>query len=186
VHPSLADLSGAFVVEGHAIVSADGAIATPEGEMPKPLQVDADWRAFQAALDRSALVVLGRFGHERHPNPGRRRLVVTGTVNRWEREDEFAVLWNPDGARLADVLEEIGVNGGTLAITGGTGVFDLFMGCYDRFVLSEVHGVVLPDGRPCFSAAHPRVVLARSGLVPSEAMEIAPDVTTTLWRPLAP
>ena len=66
--------------EGHAIVSVDGMIADAEGLMPAALRNDADWRLFQAALDGAALVVLGRLGHARHPNPGRRRLVVTRAV----------------------------------------------------------------------------------------------------------
>lgn len=172
--------------EGHAIVSADGMIADAAGGMPEALRNDADWRAFQAALDDSALVVLGRLGHQRHPNPGRRRLVLTSAVAGLEPDsaDPLSHLWNPAGAPLAGVIEGLGIARGTIAITGGTRVFEHFLGRYDSFVLSESHLCVLPGGIPCFSAGHPRTVLAASGLVPSASEVIDPGagVTTTLWR----
>ena len=175
-----------FRVEGHAIVSADGMIADAAGAMPAQLHNDADWRAFQAALDAAAVVVLGRRGHQRHPNPGRRRLVLTGAVAGLAPDpaQELALLWNPAGAPLAAALAALGVGGGTIAVTGGTRVFGLFLPCYDSFALSECHRVVLPGGTPCFAAGHPRQVLAASGLAPdaNATIDAAAGVTTTLWR----
>ena len=170
--------------EGHAIVSADGMIADAAGGMPEALRSDADWRAFQAALDASALVVLGRLGHRRHPNPGRRRLVLTSSVERLESDpaDPLSLLWNPQGARFAEAVGALGITAGTIAVTGGTRVFGEFLGRYDRFVLSESHACVLPGGTPCFTAGHPRTVLAASGLVPADGETIDPGVTTTLWH----
>lgn len=172
--------------EGYAIVSADGMIADAAGGMPEALRNDADWRAFQAALDRAAVVVLGRLGHQRHANPGRRRLVLTGSVAAiaTDAADPLALLWNPAGAPLAAALAELGVGGGTVAVTGGTLVFGQFLGLYDSFVLSESHACVLPGGTPCFAEGHPRAVLAAAGLVPSGSAAIDPAaaVTTTLWR----
>ena len=72
------------IVEGHAIVSVDGMIAAADGSMPPALRNEADWRIFQAALDAAVLVVLGRLGHERNPNPGRKRLVLSP-------EEEYAL-----------------------------------------------------------------------------------------------
>lgn len=171
---------------GHAIVSADGMIADAEGAMPPGLRNDADWHRFQAALDQSVLVVLGRIGHQRHPNPGRRRLVLSRSVSRLASlpQDPLVHLWNPAGATIGDALRELGVTGGRVAVTGGTGTFDHFVDCYDEFVLAEVHGTVLPAGRPCFSAGHPRVVLAAAGLVPARAELVDGDagVTETVWR----
>ena len=91
--------------EGHAIVSVDGMIAAADGSMPPELRSDADWRLFQAALDRAALVVLGRVGHAKHPNPGRRRLVMTRSVGRLARDpdDPLATLWNPRGAPASSI-----------------------------------------------------------------------------------
>jgi hypothetical protein len=170
-------------VEGHAIVSEDGMIADADGSMPDALRVDADWTFFQAALDRSVLVVLGRKGHTNHPNPGRRRLVLTRSVARLEADpnDRLAVFWNPEGAEIGVVLQELGVTTGTLAITGGTGTFDLFEPYYDRFVLSEVRRLSLPDGIPCFSKGHPRFVLPGASLSARDMDMIAPGVVQTIW-----
>lgn len=176
-------MSPALCFEGHAIVSADGMIAAADGSMPPALRSDADWRSFQAALDRSALVVLGRKGHERHPNPGRRRLVLTGSVATLAADpvDRLATLWNPAGIEFEQVLERIGIVEGVIAITGGRATFDLFLPHYSSFVLSEVAGLLLPAGVPCFSAGAPAEALAASGLAAAPATEIDPGVTQTVW-----
>jgi hypothetical protein len=170
--------------EGHAIVSADGMIAAADGSMPDALRVDADWTQFQAALDRAALVVLGRKGHDRHPNPGRRRLVLTHGVAGLEREAAAgeAWLWNPAAMPVAEVLAALGIDDGMVAVTGGTGTFDLFAPLMTTFVLSEVHSLVLPGGTPAFSAGHPRTVLAANRLVPAPAEPLGNGTTLTQWR----
>lgn len=179
MHPSI-------VIEGHAIVSADGMIAGPDGTMPRPLMNAADWRLFQADLDRAALVVLGRLGHERHPNPGRRRLVLTRGVMGLEVDtgDPLALRWNPDGLGLEAVLAGLGIATGTVAVTGGTAVFDHFLAIgYDRFVLSTASRLTLPGGRPCFSGGRPGAMLERAGLRPGPGSLIDPQagVTRTVW-----
>lgn len=175
-----------YRVIGHAIVSADGMIADADGVMPAPLRNDADWAIFQAALDRSSIVVVGRLGHRRHPNPGRRRLVFTGSVERFETDaaDPLATLFNPAGMAVEDVLDRTGVPEGVVAVTGGRQVFEHFLPDYDEFMLAEVDGFALPGGTPCFSAGHPRAVLAAAGLVPAERREIDPSngVTLTRWE----
>ncbi len=72
-------------------------IADQQGQMPPQLRNDADWQQFQAALDQAALVVLGREGHQKHPNPGRRRLVLTRRVRGLvlDPEDRLSHFWNP-------------------------------------------------------------------------------------------
>lgn len=173
-------------VTGHAIVSADGMIADAEGAIPPQLRNETDWRRFQAALDDARLVVLGRIGHQRHPNRGRRRLVLTRSIPRLAplSEDPLVHFWNPAGAEFADVLLELGIAAGNIAVTGGTGTFDQFLDCYDRFVLAEVHDQILPGGTPCFGGGHPRVALAAAGLVPAQPDLIDWDasVTETVWR----
>ncbi|MGV3491562.1 MAG: dihydrofolate reductase [Devosia sp.] len=170
-------------VEGHAIVSVDGMIAAADGTMPPELRSDADWWLFQAALDAAAIVVLGRIGHARHPNPGRRRLVLTRSVASMEADpaDALATLWNPDGIGIGEVLERLGIGSGTVAVTGGTGTFDLFRPWYDRFVLSEVRALTLPGGVPCFSTDHPRFVLPGAGLEARDMSVIDPGVVQTIW-----
>ena len=168
---------------GHAIVSADGMIADRDRRMPAALRNDADWRRFQAALDRSALVVLGRLGHEAHPNPGRKRLVVTSRVAWLERDpnDDNTMLWNPDGISWSRVLAGLGIVGGTIAVTGGQRVFDLFLPGFTSFELVTVAGVTIPDGVPCFSTGRPWEVLAGSGLRAGKAEELDEGVNLTTW-----
>lgn len=172
-----------LLVEGHAIVSDDGMIADASGAMPPELRNDADWRLFQAALDRSALVVLGRIGHARHPNPGRRRLVLTHSVDALEPDpaDPLASYWNPSGITVGDVATRLGITEGTIAITGGTGTFDLFLPLYDRFVLAEVRGLRMHNGTQCFTKGHPRLVLPGAGLEARDMEAIDRGVIQTQW-----
>jgi hypothetical protein len=171
---------------GHAIVSADGMISDAAGGMPPELRNEADFRLFQAALDRSALVVLGRLGHARHPNPGRRRLVVTSGVAGLAPDpaDPRAMLYNPAGTPLATALAKLGIASGIIAVTGGTRVFGAFLPLYESFELAEINGFLLPGGRPCFASGHPRAVLAGAGLVPAEFSLIDPEkgVSLTRWQ----
>lgn len=171
---------------GHAIVSADGMIADAAGAMPAGLRNDADWRRFQAALDASVLVVLGRLGHELYPGQGRRRLVFTSAVPALEPAAAASLAWfyNPAGLPLDAALRQLGIDRGTIAVPGGTRVFEAFLPLYDGFALAEVHGLVLPGGRPCFSAGHPRSTLAAAGLVPIsfELIDPAAGVTLTHWQ----
>ena len=178
------DLAANIRFEGHAIVSADGTISDSAGDMPPWMSNDADSRHFQAALGASAVVVLGRLGHRRHPNTGRLRLVFTSAVADLaaDPEDARAVLFNPAGATLADALLLLAVQQGIVAVTGGTRVFDAFLPLYDAFDLAEIHGEVLPDGRPCFSAGHPRPILAAAGLCPTSFRLIDPAAGVSLTR----
>lgn len=174
------------IVEGHAIVSADGMISGADGEMPSSLRNEADWRLFQAALDRAALVVIGRAGHQRHPNRGRRRLVMTRQVSSLtsDPDDPLATLWNPAGISIEAALTRIGVTQGVLAVTGGTSGFDLFLPAYDQFALSEIPHLLIPNGRPCFSEGLPEKVLRTASMRPTEKTVIDKDagVTLTIWK----
>lgn len=169
---------------GHAIVSADGMIADHARRMPASLRNDADFRRFQAALDAAALVVLGRLGHELHANPGRNRLVVTSRVAALESDpqDGRATLWNPAGLAFDAVLTELGIAGGTIAVTGGTRVFDLFLPLFTQFDLVTAERVSIPDGVPCFSAGQPEHVLAGAGLRAEPPVELDRGVTLRVWR----
>jgi hypothetical protein len=170
-------------VVGHAIVSVDGRIADADGAMPASLRNDADWHRFQDRLDSSALVVLGRLGHRRHPNPGRRRLVATRGVAALaaDPEDALATLWNPAGLPFEDALVRLGTAEGPVAVAG---VFDLFVGRFTGFDLAENHGLLLPEGLPCFAGGHPRQVLAASGLRPAgwEVLDPEGPVSLTQWE----
>jgi hypothetical protein len=171
---------------GHAIVSADGMISLADGTMPPTLHSEADWRRFQAALDAAVLVVLGRLGHRVHASRGRPRLVLTSLVEALaaDPEDAHAHLYNPAGIGLAEALRRLGVAQGTVAVTGGTRVFDAFLPLYDAFDLVEVNGLTLPGGRPCFAEGHPRAVLAAAGLHPArfDLIDPAAGVSLTQWE----
>ena len=169
-------------IVGHAVVSADGRIADRNRQMPDVLRNDKDWRRFQAALDRAALVVLGRLGHEAHPNPGRRRLVVTSRVERLEPVDELVTLWNPAGMDFRDVAAELGITNGMVAVTGGQQVFDYFLRRFTRFDLVTVDGALIPDGVPCFSTGWPDEMLAQAGLRVVEREVLDPGVRLEVWR----
>ena len=169
---------------GHAVVSADGMIAGEDRTMPAALRNDADWRRFQAALDAAQLVVLGRLGAAAHPNPGRRRLVVTSRVSALgpDPRDPFATDWNPAGRDFAGVLEALGLTAGIVAVTGGQRVFDLFLPLFTRFDLVEMADVLLPGGVPCFSTGGPAEVLHAAGLHPAETEALDTGVKLTVWR----
>ncbi len=178
---------------GHAIVSADDRIADLTGETPASLRNEADWARFQAALDASALTVLGRLGHEANSNRrGRNRLVLSSSVPGVERRDD-AWWWNPAGASLGEALQAAAPEGGIVAVPGGMRVFDLFLAVgYDAFDLARAEDVLVPDGTPIFSAVRVGVsaeaVLAGHGLVPVERTMLDPAarVSLTLWAPAAP
>jgi hypothetical protein len=167
---------------GHAIVSADGRIADRRRQMPAELRNDKDWARFQAALDRAALVVLGRLGHEAHVNPGRRRLVATSRVARLERIDELVTLWNPAGIDFRDVAAELGIADGIVAVTGGQQVFDYFLRRFTRFDLVTVDTVLIPDGVPCFSTGWPDEVLPQAGMRVAECELLDPGVRLEVWK----
>jgi hypothetical protein len=145
-----------FIV-GHAIVSADGFIADVEGKMPKPLMIKADWDRFQAELDASDVTLLGRLGHEAHPNfKLRRRLVLTSSVEGLlEGEDVKGRVdfLNPSGLSLRNALDHLFPNGARVAVVGGTKVFDHVLSTigFDVFDLVVANEVQLGAGNPCFS-----------------------------------
>ena len=169
-------------IVGHAIVSADGRIADRNHQMPPELRSDADWTRFQTALDAAALVVLGRLGHETHPNPGRHRLVVTSRVDRLDRIDDLVTLWNPAGLDFTEVLRELSVTEGTVAVTGGQRVFDLFLQRFTQFDLVIVDRAMIPDGVPCFSTGWPDDVLARAGMKVTRTEMLELGVRLQVWR----
>lgn len=169
-------------IVGHAIVSADGRIADRNHQMPPELRSDADWTRFQTALDAAALVVLGRLGHETHPNPGRHRLVVTSRVDRLDRIDDLVTLWNPAGLDFTEALRELSVTEGTVAVTGGQRVFDLFLQRFTQFDLVIVDRAMIPDGVPCFSTGWPDDVLARAGMKVTRTEMLELGVRLQVWR----
>lgn len=174
----------AIEIVGHAIVSTDGMIADRDHRMPPALRNDKDWARFQAALDRAAIVVVGRLGHEAHRNPGRRRLVLTGGVAAMAPDplDPRATLWNPARLGWNEALQQLGLTDGVVAVTGGRLVFDYFLPRFTGFDLVEVAGVTIPEGIPCFSSGPPVPALTAAGLHVAEVEALDPGVTLSVWR----
>ena len=54
-------------IEGYAIVSEDGMLATAARIMPASLKFEADQRFFERGLDGVDVVVHGRHSHEQQP-----------------------------------------------------------------------------------------------------------------------
>jgi dihydrofolate reductase len=179
---------GKYPIHGHAIVSADHAIATPEGTYPAVLFNPADQKHFQEALDGAALTVIGRRGHESDKNPRlRNRLVVSSSGRGIERRED-GWWWNPQFVSIAAALAAAAPNGGIAAVVGGQRVFDLFLDAgYDRFDLARAETVTIPGGLAIFSEVErgrtPETILAERGLQPGamEILDAVKRVTLTAW-----
>jgi hypothetical protein len=178
-----------WAIEGFAIVSDDDRIADAHGRMPDALRNEADWRAFQAGLDRMNAVLLGRVSHEATPNrSGRLRIVASARAHGIERRGD-GWWWSPQLVSIPDMLRAVLPGGGAIGVPGGRGVFDIFLTYgYDAFHLTRARGVALPGGTPVFSdclTGRAEAVLARHGLSPGPETILDPDwsITQTVWRP---
>jgi dihydrofolate reductase len=180
-------------IEGYAIVSDDGMLADADGIMPASLKIDADQKFLSDGLDRADIIVHGSHSHEEQPqSPRRRRLIATrsGSTLTPASDDPNAAFWNPAGVSLDQALKALGLDGGIVAILGGTDIFGLFLNRYDVFYLSRARGVSLPGGRPVFPdvpGRSPEDILSASGLVPGpqEMLDAARGATLVAWRKAA-
>jgi hypothetical protein len=176
-------------INGFAIVSDDDCIADASGRTPDVLRNDADWAYFQAELNRSALTVLGRLGHEANPNPrGRLRMILSSSSSGLERRSD-GWWWSPEKLPWDQAIRTVLPEGGRIAVPGGRRVFDLFLKIgYDAFHLTRAEGVTVPNGTRLFSAStdgrNAEDILSASGLTPGERQILDPSVpvTLTIWR----
>jgi dihydrofolate reductase len=182
---------GSNRIEGYAIISADGMIADAGGKMPDTIRNQADQDFLQAELDRTVAVVHGRHSHEGGPRAAeRKRVVVTRQVASLAPDPSHrrSLLWNPAGATFDAAIKAIGVASGTIAIIGGTEVFELFLPLYDAFHVTLAERARIPAGRPLFAEvgpdATPSDVFARHGLRPDPPRDLdaAAGITLTTWR----
>jgi hypothetical protein len=161
-------------IEGYAIVSEDGMLATTDRVMPDSLIFEADQRFFEEGLDRANVIIHGRHSKEnQRRSPRRRRIMLTRRIPAIGpyRENEQARSWNPAGATFEQVLAALAVTAGVAAVIGGPDVFDLFLDQYDVFYLTRAPDVRIPNGIPVFPgvpAAMPEDVLSAHGLTPGE------------------
>jgi hypothetical protein len=179
----------AYKFHGHAIVSDNDMIADADGNMPERLINSSDFSRFQRELNRAGAIVVGRKGHEAHPDKhGRNRIVVSTSAKGIERR-ENAWWWNPAETTLKQALARAYPQGGIVAVPGGRRVFDLFLDYgYDEFHLVRMRGVSVPNGVPVFSECSKgrsaEEVLAAHGLVPvpGEVLDATARVAVTVWR----
>jgi dihydrofolate reductase len=180
------------LIEGYAVVSADGMIADRNGHMPDGLRHEPDARFFTKGLDSAALVVHGRHSHEEQGpiSDRRRRVVVTARDPGFSAHPSVpnAWVWNPASMSFDEACRKIGVTEGKVAVSGGGGVFGLFLKIgFDTFHLSRAGKLHLPEGRPVFPevpAKTPEQVLKAHGLRagPLRVLDAGADVTLTSWR----
>lgn len=177
-------------IEGYAIISREGMIATSDGSYPEQLRIPADQAFFHAALDRASAVISGRHSADDGPKP-RRRIVLTRQVQRIVPDpgNPNAVLWNPATAPFDEAWQKLNIDGGMLAVVGGTDVFALFLTIgYDAFYLTRAL-VSVPRGRPVFPGVGHGVPaedpLKKHGLVLKETRMLDPVTETVLheWGP---
>jgi hypothetical protein len=177
-----------YEIHGHAILADNDCIAGPDGRTPEALRNEADWRNFQAELDRSVLTVLGRLGHEANPNRSDRpRMIVSSRVDGVVRRKD-GWWWNPGRASLGEALRAAAPDGGLIAVPGGRRINDLFLGYgFDAFHLARKRGVVVEGGIPAFTRAaalgSTERLLASHGLRPTATRELDPleAVSLTVW-----
>ncbi len=177
-------------IEGYAIVSEDGMLATAGLVMPDSLKFDADRRFFEQGLDGVDVVVHGRHSHEGQAHSAsRQRIILTRRTPSIERHpsNERALWWNPAGASFDEALAALGSPDANVGVIGGPDVFGLFLDRYNVFYLSRAPHVLLPGGRPVFPgvpARRPEEILSSQGLVPYPArvLDAAKGVTMVTWR----
>ena len=125
---ALAAMAGPSIVFYLARAS-NGAIGK-DGHLP--WRIPADLRRFKATTMGKPMI-MGRRTFESFggPLPGRRHIVLTRTPG-----------WSAAGVETAqDKAEALALAGDVpeVAIVGGTGIFNLFLGDADRIELTEVH-----------------------------------------------
>jgi dihydrofolate reductase len=140
-------------IEGYAVISREGMIATSDGHFPEAIKIPADHAFYQGAVDRASAVVNGRHSAEGGPKEKeRRRIILTRRVDvlAMDPHNANAVLWNPATAPFDEAWARLGLDGGVAAVVGGTETFGLFLTVgYDVFYLTKTDASV-PRGRPVF------------------------------------
>ena len=182
-------------IEGYAIVSREGMIATADGSFPEQIKIPADHRFYMESLDRAAVIANGAHSADGGPKERlRRRLRLTRrpTLPVPDPANPLAILWNPAMASFDEAWARFGIADGVLAVVGGTDVFGLFLGIgYDDFFLSRARASV-PQGRPVFpgvgrEGATPGSVMTQFGLVlrRTRMLDAATDTFVEEWGPSA-
>ncbi len=159
-------------IEGYAVISREGMIATTDGSFPEAIKIPADHKFYQDSVDAASAVVNGR--HSAEGGVGeklRRRIVLTRRVNEIivDPDNPKAILWNPGAIPFDEAWARLRIDDGVLAVVGGTDVFALFLTIgYDTFYLTKTEASV-PKGRPVFpgvgTVTTAEEVMTKHGLV---------------------
>jgi dihydrofolate reductase len=140
-------------IEGYAVISKEGMIATSDGHFPEAIKIPADHKFYQDSVDRASAVINGRHSAEGGPKEQeRRRIILTRRVDVLtpDPDNPNALLWNPATAPFDEAWAKLGLDGGVAAVVGGTDTFGLFLTIgYDVFHLTKTEASV-PRGRPVF------------------------------------
>ncbi len=181
-------------IEGYAIISKEGMIAKSDGSFPEEIKIPADHEFYQSSLDRASAVVNGRHSAEGGEKEKlRRRIIVTRRTDGVtpDPKNPMALQWNPGSAPFDEAWQRLGVDGGILAVVGGTDVFGLFLGVgYDAFFLSRTDASV-PRGRPVFpgvgKGVTPEEVMGKYALVlrDTRMLDAATNTRVEEWGPKA-
>jgi dihydrofolate reductase len=159
-------------IEGYAVISKEGMIATSDGHFPEQIKIPADHAFYQASVDKASAVINGRHSSEGGPKEHeRRRIVLTRRVDVLtpDPDNPNAILWNPASAPFEEAWAKLGLDGGVAAVVGGTDTFGLFLTIgYDVFYLTKTDASV-PRGRAVFPGvgkiATPEEAMTKAGLV---------------------
>jgi hypothetical protein len=155
-------------IEGYAVISKEGMIATSDGRFPEEIKIPADHKFYMDAVARASAVANGAHSAEGGPHErDRRRLRLTRRVTRLVPDPENAnvILWNPATAPFDEAWAHLRIDGGSLAVVGGTDVFGLFLGIgYDAFYLTCTDRSA-PRGRPVFPG------VGKDGVTAAHVME---------------
>jgi hypothetical protein len=181
-------MSGPTRIEGFAIISEDGMLADADRRIPPALVVEADQQFFHGSLEHATVVAHGQHSHEGGPRADSRyRLVLTHQVPSLASHPMLpkTLLWNPQGATLAEAWARLGAPDGMLAVIGAADANQLFLDYgFDAFHLSRVAGVRLPGGRPVFPGIGPdhtpEDILTQHGLKPGPTRVLDPSARATL------
>ena len=118
-------------IEGYAVISTEGMIATSDGSFPESIKIPADHEFYQDAVDRASAVANGAHSAEGGPKEReRKRLRLTRRNTRLmpDPNNPHVIFWNPAMASFDEAWQRLGIGDGVLAVVGGTDVFGLFLG----------------------------------------------------------
>jgi dihydrofolate reductase len=179
-------------IEGYAVISRQGMIATADGKFPDAIKIPADHKFYQDSVDRASAVANGRHSAEGGPKEKlRRRLLLTRRVDRLmpDPDNPRTILWNPGSTPFDEAWARLGIEDGVLAVVGGTDVFGLFLTIgYDTFHLSRTDASV-PHGRPVFpgggTVTTAEEAMMQAGLILGETRLLDPATNTRVeaWVP---